>query len=172
MVLLVLTKPKQLLHDQCWEAAGLAQLTGNMPELQSMCCLLLACNPWSHSSCAHGETPCLHEVMFSSWLCWWWLQSHILPSLKLVTLLLPSKTRAKSSWVPVSSPGLSWVFPGYLKESGWISWFAGKEPEKCLTQQWKSLCDYSLRGIKGKECQRRLYRHMGNMAVGRLARLS
>jgi len=40
-VLLVLTKPKLLLRDQCCEAAGLAQLTGNMPNLESMCCLLL-----------------------------------------------------------------------------------------------------------------------------------
>lgn len=168
----MLTKPKQLLHDQCWEAAGLAQLTGNMPKLQSVCCLLLARNPGSHSSCAHAENPCLCAVMFSSWLCWWWLGAHILLSLKLVTLPLPSEDSDK---IQLSTSKLSGAFLHFSLDtwkSGWISWFAGKESDKCLTQQWKSPCDYSLGDIKGKRSQRRLYRHMGNVTVGNLARLS
>lgn len=119
-VLLVLTKHKQLVCDHFWEAA--CWPSSLVASLTSGYVLTPACLP--HSSCAHTENPSLHAVVFSCWLCWWWLCAHVLLSLKLVT---PPTFHG----VPLSSPELSFIF-------SWLCERANEFPS-LLAKNWRSV---------------------------------
>lgn len=157
-VLLVLTKHKQLLPWPFLGSSRLAQLTGNIPNFRicSASCLLV-----SLLLCPHRKPLLACNGVFK------------LAVLVMAQCPCSAFTQAGNPpifhGVPVSFSELSCIFLWICEERMNFLQFAGKELEKCLTQQWKSPCDYSLRDMKGKGNYKRLDRHEVILNVGNLA---